>query len=118
MKIKQILAILGLSVFILVGCEKDTLVNNEGNPSSEKINHISPSELFKDKQFQKAVSKIPTKTQVSSLKTGKTVMEHEYGFTIEEFKPANVIETDSILSYTLLVTREQKSSINNIEIWL
>lgn len=105
---------------VLNSCNSDDKITPKDIVSLKKQNvkHISTAELFKDSNFKNSLAKIPTKTKANSFKTNKTIMEHEYGFTIEEFKPANVFETDSIISYTLLITRPNQNdqSVENLVI--
>ncbi|RXR20898.1 hypothetical protein EQG63_02875 [Flavobacterium amnicola] len=122
MKLKKISYFLILSLLgvVIYSCNTDDLaIQQEVQTQKYKgLNHIKTADLFKDKKFTTAFAKIPTKTKLTSLKTSKTIMEHEYGFTIEEFKPANVYETDSVVSYTLLITRPNQTahSVENLVI--
>ena len=118
MKLKsfKILSIILLIGIVTLSCNKenDGILQTQDALKSNSVKHISIAELFQDKEFKQTIEKIPAKTKNSSLKDGETVMEHDYGFTIERFKAANVKETSEVVSYTMLINREN-SNPNTIE---
>lgn len=79
-----------------------------------KLYEMKFEELMTNKQFVNSFSKLPkTKKSINNVTLGRTVMETEYGFTIEN-KPAKVIEDNGTVSYTFLITRENQS-LNSFE---
>lgn len=109
-KMKTILKLFAFStIFILFACSED-FYDNAISKNNLKVSHKKFEDLIKDKNFNKVISEvIKFKNKISS--NSKTVMEQKYGFNISD-KSVNVIETDSITSYTLFVTRENNP--NNI----
>lgn len=106
-----------LVLLLLSSCEKD-LYENQIKESTLKISHKQFSELLQVDAFNKSLNEVLKITEYQKSKenlalNGKTVMEEDYGFTITG-KPINVIENDTITSYTLFVTRDN-NPLNVIE---
>lgn len=114
-----------LTIILLLGIfaqscnkEEDSVTQTQNHLKTNNVKHIKVEELFRNDKFKQSIEKIPAKTKNYTLRDGETVMEHDYGFTIERFKPANVFENDSIISYTLLITRPNQTdhSVENLVI--
>lgn len=76
-----------------------------------KISHKNFSELLNDRKFNKAYGEVLEKKNIMR----RTVMENQYQFTIANGL-ANVIETDSDVTYTLLIKRDsiEENTIENL----
>jgi len=106
-KLKKILLLFLLSGTLFVSCElqEDTVHQHKHN-SNLKLYEMKFEELMTNKQFVNSFSKLPkSKKSIANATLGRTVMEDEYGFTIAN-KPAKVIENNSAISYTFLITRD------------
>ncbi len=106
-----------LVLLLLSSCEKD-LYENQIKESTLKISHKQFCELLQVDAFNKSLNEVLKITEYQKSKenlalNGKTFMEENYGFTITG-KPINVIENDTITSYTLFVTRDN-NPLNVIE---
>lgn len=92
------------ALFMLGSCENDfddeSLQNNEF-----KVSHKKFEDLIQDEKFSKALAKVNEVKNKASQSTNKTVMEEQYGFTITDM-PVNVMENDTVTSYTLYITRD------------
>lgn len=105
-KRKTILKLLIFGIFfMLFGCSEDLYEAENKNQYGFKISHKKFQDLLQQPKFKKALTKIEKEREKENLSTNKTIMEEQYGFTIVE-NIVNVLENDTITSYTLLVTRE------------
>lgn len=93
-------------MFILLwGCQIDDDVHIDSNNSVThnhyKLEKKSLDELLKNKLFKDSFQKV-LKNSISfnSSMNAKTAIEQEYGFTINENSPINVISTEKATSYT------------------
>jgi hypothetical protein len=88
---------------IIVSCQLEEDVIQEHNHSvNVSFNKMMYKELIKAKRFKEAMRQIPKKKVAIKNTFGKTVMEEQYGFTIYDV-PINIMETDSLFSYNLLI---------------
>ena len=98
-----------LSIFIIFGisgCETEKETVEKENTSHLKISQKPFKELILQQNFNQAFSKLNKNKQIiASSAQGKTVMEDQYGFIISE-KPVNIVQNDSVISYTMLIHRE------------
>jgi hypothetical protein len=103
--VKRLLA-LSFVVFVFAGCEQNEEHSHEANGTSVLVIEKSFDELFAKTNFRTAVLKLPkTKKSLNTGTEGRTAMEEEYGFTIAD-KPVKVIQTDSVIYYTMLIRRD------------
>lgn len=101
-KITQFIAVCAL--LVLSSCEKD--FNEEALPNSQfKVSHKKYEDIIQEEKFNKALAKVNEVKSKASSSTNRTVMEEQYGFTITDM-PVNVIENDTVTSYTLFITRD------------
>ncbi len=84
-------------------CQKDEIENDFINSSNYTVKKKSVSEIFNDNRFTSAFLKIPKGQKAK--KSNRSVMEQDNNFDIVD-TPAKVIETDSMISYTVLIRRE------------
>lgn len=106
-KMKFLKTLTFLYLFSLFSCSED-FYENTINRNDIKVSHKKFENLLKDKKFSKVLTEvIVNKNKISS--NSRTIMEQQYGFNITN-QPVNVIENDSITSYTLFVTRENTPS--------
>ena len=112
-------------------CEKD--LYEEKKP--EKIGIVTHEQfqnLMLQPEFLKAINKVPKKiktTSKNSFEEGKTVMEHNYGFTISQGL-VNKIQRDSLTTFTMHIVSDvpvadeiqnlivQINNQNKIESWI
>lgn len=89
-----------------MGCNHDeSQIIHEHLRDGQVVTTVPFKELIQQPMFTNAYKKL-RKTAVSESDLfSKTAMEDDYGFTIED-TPAKVIETDSLISYTLLVSKD------------
>ena len=107
-KIRNLLAITLLIAFI--SCEKDNF--SEESTTSKKgitVKEIKLNELFKDKRFKDLYNKLSPSSEFS-----KTSLEIENGFTIPDGN-VKVIETDSVISYTMYIERDNQILLDKFE---
>jgi hypothetical protein len=105
-KRKTILKLLIFGIFfMLFGCSEDLYEAENKNQYGFKVSHKKFQDLLQQPKFKKAITKVEKEREKENLSTNKTIMEVQYGFTIVE-NIVNVLENDTITSYTLLVTRE------------
>lgn len=109
LKTIKLLLTISLAGLLLFACQVDRDLTNENlYEKNGVIMHKKFEELIKETQFKTAFEKINKPKKGFSNKgntTSRTVMENQYGFTISDY-PANVVVSDSITSYTFLITRE------------
>ncbi len=95
--------------FLLTNCEYDEEVQKPKatakNQLPFKLNEKSFQELYKDPNFSRAINQITSKKIKGSALSSKTVMEEQYGFTIDS-TTINELIFDSFISYTMLINRE------------
>ena len=87
-------------IFMLFGCSED-LYEEKNQNETLKVSHKKFEDLIQQTKFCNAINKVQQAKNNSNV--AKTIMEEQYGFTISN-KPVNVIENDSVTSYTLFVT--------------
>ena len=101
-----------LSLFFLIGlfsCQEEAIFENDFRIKELKISQKSFQELIIDSKFNTAYAKtFKNEINKSNFSSGKTVMENQYGFTITD-KPVNVIEKDSLTSYTIFIERDNQN---------
>ncbi len=104
-----------LSGLIIAGCELQEDVIEQRNHQHElKLSQKRFSELLQDKNFTTALSKIPKQRVFITNVLGRTQMEDKYGFTIFD-TPINVMESDSLIAYNLLIKRDVVSQGSYVE---
>lgn len=105
-KLKLLLTI-SLAGLLLYGCNVEEEKIDNSNQPNVNVKHMKFEELIGQQKFQNAMAKRPKKGtgNASSSANGKTIMEQQYGFTIVE-REVNVVQTDSLTSYTMLITRD------------
>ncbi len=104
-----------LSGLIIAGCELQEDVIEQHNHQHElKLSQKRFRELLEDKNFTTAFSKIPKQKVLTTNILGRTQMEDKYGFTIFD-TPVNVMESDTLIAYNLLIKRDIKSKGNYVE---
>ena len=105
----KLLLTLVLAGFLLYSCQIEKEFTNDSLYEEKgAIMHKKFDELVKDSQFKTAYDKVikPQKVLLSKKNTAsKTVMEQQYNFTIVD-KPANVVISSGITSYTFLIKRD------------
>ncbi len=102
-----------LSGLILVGCElQEDVIENHNHHEKIRLSTKQFSELINEKKFSNSYRKIP-KRKITSNINGRTVLEESYGFTIYD-APVQVIESDSLVSYTLLIKSDEIIKGENI----
>ena len=75
--------------------------------SKYSIERKSLQELLKNQKFSTAFSQLPKQDiKITGSIAGRTVMEQDYGFTISESIPAQVMSTEYLTSYTFHITRD------------
>jgi uncharacterized membrane protein YgcG len=75
--------------------------------SKYSIERKSLQELLKNQKFSTAFSQLPKQDiKITGSIAGRTVMEQDYGFTISENIPAQVMSTKYLTSYTFHITRD------------
>jgi len=104
----KILFLLFSLILFISSCEKD-LYDDSIYQENLRLEKISFSNLIKNDKFITAYSKI-MKTKTNDF-TNRTVMEEQYGFTIVD-EPVNVLQNDTITSYSILITRDENP--NNV----
>ena len=109
---KSINLLLLLFVFtttFLSGCSEE--IYDEKNQTNRNliIKEIKFEELLKDKKFKELLKK-----NVGFSENQRTAIEDQYGFTITE-DIVKIIETDSVKSYTMHITRDSITDHNSFE---
>ena len=107
---KLVFFCLGLLV-VTFGCQKDDINEQDdttfmSNGSSYQLRERNHKDLSCDTKFSKAMSEV---LKVEKTETGfnaRTIMEEEYGFTIDSTR-IKEIYTDNYTSYTFLIHREE-----------
>jgi hypothetical protein len=122
---------LGVSLF-LWNCEKEEFVEEiKAEKSPFKLKDKTYAELTKTKKFSDAVEKVfkPQKQLMNSNYSSKTVMEEQYGFTIDS-TIVKEISSEKYTSYTMFIHREEKDdsfyenllveidSVNNVNAYI
>ena len=107
-KLKLLFAII-LAGFLLFSCQKDAY-DDAIYQSQFKVSHKKFEDLINQPKFSKAISKVKGDIKNITLSTNntvgsRTIMENQYNFTISD-KLVNVIEKDTLTSYTLFITRD------------
>ena len=105
------LVIFGI-VFMLFGCSED-LYEEKKSSTWTKSFTWKFEDLFQNQKFNRAIREIEQIKAKKEFAVNKTVMENQYGFTISD-RPVNVIENNTITSYTIYVIRDT-NPINVIE---
>ena len=106
-KVITLLFLMGLS-----SCQND--FDEDISPNqNQKIQHKSLNDVLKDLNFTNSLSKISKKHKISnkSINTPSeniNGIEQEFGFDISD-QEVNVANTDSITSYTMLITRDNST---------
>lgn len=95
----------------LYSCQEDQIENFTKESPKFSIKESGIEELFKQSVFKTNYQKIKEKARIISNKTG---MEQNNNFDIVAV-PAKIIETNSIISYTLLIKRESNILTNSFE---
>jgi hypothetical protein len=111
-KLKKFLLLSLLTGTLFVSCElQEDYHSKKEYEGKMKISHKNFSELLNDRKFNKAYGEVLQKKNIMS----RTVMEDQYQFTIANGL-ANVIETDSDVTYTLLIKRDsiEENTIENL----
>lgn len=99
-----------LKIFLLgiiccfIGCQNDE-ISLQNEMKNDNVKHMKASDVFKEQNFKNAIYQINEKKSKNRASSSKTIMEHEYDFTINESELVNVIENDSLISYTLFIDR-------------
>ncbi len=106
----KFLLIIVIAALMLNGCEKDDGHSHNHKKASLNVKRQSFDDLMQTENFRNAFEKIP-KSKHTSMTHARTVMEDQYGFTISDV-PAKVIESDSAISYTLLILRDTTTTSN------
>src|SRR5690606_37945829 len=99
---------LTIAALTLPGCEQDDQHAHVAGKKSPTISRKTFDELMQTEKFRLAIQKLP-KTKNASAANARTIMEDQYGFTIVDV-PAKIIESDSAISYTLLVRPDSISA--------
>lgn len=97
---------------MLVNCQQDDLNNEKAikenhskNVNSFRFNNRTYNELNKELKFRDAFNRILKSDKLNSTKNNKTVMEEQYGFTIDS-TVIKEMSSDNYTSYTFLIHRE------------
>ncbi len=102
-----------LSGLVIAGCElQEDVIENHNHQQKIIFSSKQFSELIDEKKFSNSFSKIP-KRKTSTDINGRSVIEESYGFTIYD-APVQVIESDSLISYTLLIQSDETNKDENI----
>ncbi len=84
----------------LTGCEQEEEHSqNAHDKPSVTITLKTFDALMQTEKFRRVMQKLPKGKNITR-ENARTIMEDEYNFTISDV-PAKVIETDSVVSYTL-----------------
>ncbi|GAA4775934.1 MULTISPECIES: hypothetical protein [Flavobacterium] len=111
----KILPYLSILVMIFSSCEvQEDYIEITNTSQNFKRSSKSYKELITEKNFTKAFSKIPKKKVNKINELGRTQMEDEYGFTIYD-TPINIMESDSLLVYNLLIKSDTLKTGNYFE---
>jgi hypothetical protein len=107
-----------LKFFILTGlllilnCQHDDVINGTSTQEQHsktvipfEYNNKTYSELSNELKFSDAFNKVFKKDKLNPSENGKTVMEEQYGFTIDSAL-IKEISSDNYTSYTFLIHRE------------
>jgi len=104
--------IFGIS-FLLINCEYDEEVQKPQTTAKNqlpfKLNEKSFQELSKDPTFSRAINQLVSKKIKGSALSSRTVMEEQYGFTIDS-TTINELVFDNFTSYTMLINRENSDT--------
>lgn len=96
-------------------CElQEDVIEKHNHQEKVKLSTKRFSELITEKKFSTAFSKIPKKRIIKINASGRTEMEDKYGFTIFD-TPVNIIESDSLIAYNLLIKRDTPSEGSYVE---
>jgi len=108
-KIIKLTHLLFISSLFLLSCEdNENLVETIDN-KNPKVKEVTLIDLSNDKNFIEAFSKINKNSQLNNNLLGRTVMEDQYNFTIDDY-PVKVIELDSLTSYTFSINNETRTN--------
>jgi len=114
---RKLLMILGFMAVFLHSCQNDDFKENNHNHQNKlnvKIEDKTFENLMNDQKFSSAFGKIPKqKYKLPNSIVAKTVMEEDYDFIISDDIPAKVITTESLISYTFHISRENDSLENS-----
>lgn len=101
----------------LQSCQNDDFQqdnHSQQNKLNVKIEDKTLEKLMNDKKFSSAFCKISKqKYKIPNSVTAKTVMEDDYDFIISDDISAKVITTESLISYTFHISRENDSLENS-----
>lgn len=101
-------------LLIMVNCQKvefeQTHNLEEEDFSKWKLNKKSWQELQNNDSFNSAIRTVLKNESFNNQGLYKTVMEEQYGFTIDSTAIKEMV-LDSITSYTMLIKREEESSL-------
>ncbi|MDR6966490.1 hypothetical protein J2X31_000483 [Flavobacterium arsenatis] len=100
----------------LNSCQQDdsTQEQLQQNKLNVKIEDKTLKELMNDQTFSTAFSKIPKQeSNLPNNLASRTVMEQDYNFIISDDIPAKVITTESVISYTFHISRENDTVENS-----
>lgn len=112
LKVLFYLSILGI---ILSSCEaQEDYIENTSNTNTFKRSSKSFGELITEKDFSRSFSKIPKRKIKKTNSFERTQMEDSYGFTIYD-TPINIMESDSLLVYNLLIKSDTLKNGNYFE---
>jgi hypothetical protein len=109
-------------VIVLFGCSEELFEDAIDLSNKRTIKEVKFNELYKDKKFKNLLEKVSRTSNAA-----RTSFENQNGFTISDGF-VKVIETDSLLSYTMFIERDnvvdtlsfenliiQKNKYTNIE---
>lgn len=86
--------------FLLASCSEELFDEAIGSSNKKSIKEIKFNELYKDTKFKNLLEKVSHTSNAA-----RTSFENQNGFTISDGF-VKVIETDSVISYTMLIERD------------
>lgn len=87
-------------VIVLFGCSEELFEDAIDLSNKRTIKEVKFNELYKDKKFKNLLEKVSRTSNAA-----RTSFENQNGFTISDGF-VKVIETDSLLSYTMFIERD------------
>jgi hypothetical protein len=96
-------------VFMLFGCSQELYDDDAAFSNKTSIREVKFKELYKEAPFKNLLEKVSRTSNAA-----RTSFENQNGFTISDGF-VKVIETDSVLSYTMFIERENVADTLSFE---
>lgn len=96
-------------VLILFGCEKEHLENQNHDSQKFRVKEVKLKNLMNESKFRNLLQSITGNSELQ-----RSSFENQNGFTISN-ENVKIIETDSLISYTMLILPDQSLDTGSFE---